>query len=423
MIKLDTSDGFYQIGLNIDDIPKLGVVFPTLPGDEPLIGFPLVLPVGWMHSPPVFSTATENIADIANARLSSGWLPPSHPLDDLATSVSALPHEAYWGSKSMLLPEPYSACDPSLPIVGAPDAYVDVFVDDFVGLAQKHKQQVHCTLLEAVDEVLCPLSPTDPPTRQEPVSIKKLLEGDGSWSTIKLVLGWILDTESLTIRLPPHCAEHLWEILDKIPPTQHRSSIKKWHRVLGELCSMSLALPGLCNIFSTMQNALALKTGDHLALDKGVHHALEDFQWMQENISTRPTRIAEVVPLPPVAKGHHNASGLGAGGNWFPGPHLAPRSGFTSTQPLVWRHQWPDFISSWLVVADNLHGSTNSDLELAGGLLHLDALSQCFDIQERTVLSKGDNLSTTFWECRGSTSTNSPAAYLLRLFGMHQWFH
>jgi hypothetical protein len=46
MIKLDISDGFYQIGLNIDDIPKLGVVFPTLPGDKPLIAFPLVLPMG-----------------------------------------------------------------------------------------------------------------------------------------------------------------------------------------------------------------------------------------------------------------------------------------------------------------------------------------------------------------------------------------
>ena len=88
---------------------------------------------------------------------------------------------------------------------------------------------------------------------------------------------------------------------------------------------MSLALPGLRNIFSSMQNVLALKTGSCLALDKGVHHALEDFQWMQENISTRPTRIAEVVPLPPVAKRHHNASRLGAGGIWFSGPHLAPR--------------------------------------------------------------------------------------------------
>jgi hypothetical protein len=77
---------------------------------------------------------------------------------------------------------------------------------------------------------------------------------------------------------------------------------------------MSLALTGLRNIFSTMQNALALMTGGCLPLDKGVHHALEDFRWMQENISTSPTWIAEVVPLPPVAKGHHNASRLGAGG-------------------------------------------------------------------------------------------------------------
>jgi hypothetical protein len=77
---------------------------------------------------------------------------------------------------------------------------------------------------------------------------------------------------------------------------------------------MSLALPGLHNIFSTMQNTLALKTGGRLALDKGVHHTLEDFRWMQENVSTCPTWIAEVVPLLSVAEGHHDSSGLGAGG-------------------------------------------------------------------------------------------------------------
>ncbi len=41
---------------------------------------------------------------------------------------------------------------------------MNVFVDDFVGLAQKHKQRVRRTLLEAVDEVFWPLSPSDPPT-------------------------------------------------------------------------------------------------------------------------------------------------------------------------------------------------------------------------------------------------------------------
>ena len=69
LIKIDISDRFYQISLNINDIPKLGVVFPTLPEDEQLVAFPLVLPMGWSNSPPIFSTATETIADLANRRL------------------------------------------------------------------------------------------------------------------------------------------------------------------------------------------------------------------------------------------------------------------------------------------------------------------------------------------------------------------
>ncbi len=92
-------------------------------------------------------------------------MPPSHPLDELAASVSAPPHEAYWGSKLTPSLKPYPNRDPSLPTVGAPAVYVGVFVDGFVGLAQKHKQRVRCTLLEAVDEVFQPLSPSDPPTR------------------------------------------------------------------------------------------------------------------------------------------------------------------------------------------------------------------------------------------------------------------
>jgi len=46
LLKLDISDGFYHIDLAIDDIPKLGVVFPNWPGEEPLVAFPLVLPMG-----------------------------------------------------------------------------------------------------------------------------------------------------------------------------------------------------------------------------------------------------------------------------------------------------------------------------------------------------------------------------------------
>jgi hypothetical protein len=53
----------------------------------------------------------------------------------------------------------------------------------------------------------------------------------------------------MIIHLPPHRVEHLAEVLASIPITQKRTSVKKWHKVIGELCSMTLALPGARNLF------------------------------------------------------------------------------------------------------------------------------------------------------------------------------
>jgi hypothetical protein len=46
--KTNLSDGFYRVSMASNDIPKLGVVFPTCyDQDDPLIALPLVLPMGW----------------------------------------------------------------------------------------------------------------------------------------------------------------------------------------------------------------------------------------------------------------------------------------------------------------------------------------------------------------------------------------
>jgi hypothetical protein len=45
--KIDISDGFYRIAIRSEDVPKLAVMFSTEPGEEQLIGLPLVLPMGW----------------------------------------------------------------------------------------------------------------------------------------------------------------------------------------------------------------------------------------------------------------------------------------------------------------------------------------------------------------------------------------
>ncbi|KAL3823171.1 hypothetical protein ACHAXA_010055 [Cyclostephanos tholiformis] len=191
LLKLDISDGFYRIGLAIDDIPKLGVAFPSLPHQETLIAFPLVLPMGWTNSPPIFFTATETVADLANAHIAVGATAPPHPLDDLAESippVEPLPPTCQYNIPS--IPR-----DPALPRPVGQLSYIDVFVDDFVGLVQddpdslSNRRRVRRILLHAVVDVFRPLEPGDPPERQEPVSLNKLQKGDCSWATIKSVLG------------------------------------------------------------------------------------------------------------------------------------------------------------------------------------------------------------------------------------------
>ena len=429
MYKLDISDGFYRIWLRLEDIPKLGVVFPHQDGEDPLVAFPLVLPMGWKNSPPAFSAVTETIADVANRRLKNFNKNPNknirpHQYDNRSEAVSC--EQATPNHNIPIIPRDcHIAPKPS------PLAYVDVYVDDFINLAQgstKHRRNVRKILFHALDEVLRPLDSNDDKSRRQPISLKKLDKGDCSWSTKKHVLGWILDTVNMTIELPPHRIERLQEILHSIPKTQRRVSVKKWHKILGELRSMSIALPGARGLFSHLQQALATTTKHRLNLHQGVHDDLELFQHLHDSISSRPTRIAELVPLTPSLYGPHDASGQGAGGAIFPDGTILPRFKSTSLHhqrvPVVWRWEFPASIRSKLVTRDNPKGTiSNSDFELAGELLEREAIVQCFDVRERTILTATDNTPTLFWSRKGSTTTTKAPAYLLKALAFHQRHH
>ncbi len=47
LMKLDISDGFYHIAINVDDIPKLEVTIPTTPGAELTVCLPICF-TNWM---------------------------------------------------------------------------------------------------------------------------------------------------------------------------------------------------------------------------------------------------------------------------------------------------------------------------------------------------------------------------------------
>ena len=307
--KIDIADGFYRIGLRPHDIPRLGVILPTTSG-EPLVALPLALPMGWVESPPYFTAVTETACDLTNALLRSPAMLPSHPLEPLALTPppDATSSQADWAPR---LADTGSALRRPGPL-----SYADVYVDDFILTAQtkRHKRRVLRVALHSIDAVFRPLAPDDRPSRKDPVSVKKLRQGEACWATTKTILGWDFDTTAGTLHLPAHRLACLYAF----PVTRKRVPIKEWYQLLGELRSMAPALPGARGLFSTLHGALVRSDRTRIKLNRAVRDSLADFRAIADSLRERPTRLRELVPVgPPAAHGACDASQRRMGGVWF----------------------------------------------------------------------------------------------------------
>jgi hypothetical protein len=239
--KFDIDNGFYRLFLEADDALKLATLMPRYEGEEQLLAVPLVLTMGWTNSPPTFCAASETVADLANANLFRRTVPP-HRLEHLASAHDAWqppatgrppspsessqdnfepvrdttgpqsygrpPSPAEPASEQGPLssgrpmspsvtnlppPRPRPDDRPPLLKIEGPVAHVDVFVDDFIGVAQGSRRRCRNTrlcILHAVDDVFA-RPDEDHPNRKEAISEKKLTKGDGGWNQRKEVLGWI----------------------------------------------------------------------------------------------------------------------------------------------------------------------------------------------------------------------------------------
>ena len=270
-----------------------------------------------------------------------------------------------------------------------------------------------------MDKVFCPLDLDDNPHRQEPTSIKKLLKGNGVWDTRKIILGWIIDTINRTIDFPPHCVARLNTILVSVTLKMKVIAVKQWHKILGELGSMSIAIPGAWGLFSLLQEAFCHVEMDRprIRLTKVVHGFLDNFCWLTNDVASQPTHIAELVPTNAALLGACNAASPGMGGISF-----IPSDDGTWI-PILWRNQIPKSVQSKLVSSTNRTGTiNNSDLELYGNIAHHDVVAQCADISEQTIGTLWDNIANSYWLRKGSTTATGPTAYLLRLQAHHQRF-
>jgi hypothetical protein len=328
--KTDVADAFMLVWISLATIPSLGTILPTYANEEPLIAFPILLPMGWVDSPNYLCTVTETATNLANAHFDANALAvsPHH----LATLVDSWPPPL----------EPCTIPTPSAPSSIPPPPsthsqgplqrklnYIDVYMDDFLHATQlsvHDRAQARDTLFECIDNVLRSLSPDNNPHRKEPISTKKLLKGDAAWSTKKTILGWLMDTSCHTIELPPHRLEQLNTLLSQFPHHQRRTSHRKWQQLLDELRSMVLAIPGGCGLFSQLQTVLTTvempHPSDRLRLSTAIHDQLNDIHWISSNLGTRPTWWAEAVDSSPTFLGMVDMCGMGMGGTWIsPNPN------------------------------------------------------------------------------------------------------
>jgi hypothetical protein len=376
--------------------------------------------MGWNQSPHLFTAATETEADLANTKLQSRQGSMPHRLDVLSeTPIVPEPHPlvSTVGPETLALPSGtrFHSSKPD------PVKSWDVYVDDFIGMVQgnyKHRHHVKQSLLSSLDEFLRRVYGQDNVHRQEPASVKKMLKGDATWATRKVVLGWILDTCKMTIQLPPHRVTRLFELLDSFAPKQRRTTVNNWQKLLGELRSMVLGIPGGKGLFSVFQEALRTKChqGSRVKLSSAVNQIVVDFRWLAQDLNRRPTRIAEIHPkTKPDTLGAQDAAETGMGD-----VHFVPQIDGT-VQPMLWRCPFPSAVQQRLVSYDNPQGDiNNSELEIAASVAQLDVLAHAFDVRKATVHNSSDNVATVWWQRKGATSSSGPTARLLRLQALQQ---
>jgi hypothetical protein len=249
MQKLDLADGYYRVRLTPQAALELAVVLPGLSPRSTLIGFPLSIPMGWKSSPPYFCAFTETAADMANAWLTQPDLPiPPHPLVH-SSQAHDVPRDSHF---SPSIVHPPTVCPTSPPL-----ARVDVYIDDFISIAQAPR--TYETLNSALNSIssIFRHNPhaADRSARKQTISASKLASGDGAWSTQKQILGWNLDTAAGTIHLPDHKAATFLELLQHFLSLQ-RTSRKKWYSLLGHLRHVSMAIKGAQYLFSILQSVL-----------------------------------------------------------------------------------------------------------------------------------------------------------------------
>ena len=400
--KLDIKDGYWRMVVSDKDAWHFCYMItpePSTPIEDILIVVPHSLQMGWRESPPYFCAATETARDVIQNMFVTLPPLPHHPLEEKMYASTTVPN---------VIPPPELQTE-----------FIEVYVDDFCAgtnvLTNSHLQQLSRAMLHGIHSVFPPPSISGH-DGHDPVSIKKLDEGEGVWSFTKELLGWTFSGNTFTMQLSQEKIKTIIELI-KDASKQNSITLKQFQKIAGKLQHASYGIPGGRGFFSPIWRAFT-QANEMVTLTAPLKQALQDWTTILQCIGKRPTSILELTPKKPDFIGYVDASGFGAGGVWF--------SGESKLIPTVWRITWPKEIQARLVSFTNPRGTiTNSDLEMAGHLLHwlILELIAPISLKHKCAGIFSDNTPTVSWAYKLSSTKSIVAGHLLRALAVRLHVH
>ena len=390
LIKFDIKDGFWRLSVAPDNAWNFAYVLPAptaTPIDELQIVVPTALQMGWCESPPFFGTASETARDVADSLLDT---PQStvHPLEHLVQ---------------------YQVT-PSTPHTSRATDILEVYVDDFFAatnnLHKPHLQHITRALLHGIHSCFPPPSVTGH-SGEDPISIKKINNGDGFWTYQKEILGWIVDGANYTIQLSPtKKSKYIKAIKDLLK--HPRATPKDLEKVTGKLGHVAIGVPAGKGLLTPLYHAQR-GSPNHIDLTP-IRQVLLDWIQLLHAVTVTPTDVRELTPALPDYLGYTDASKWGAGGVLW-GPNLPN---------IVWRIEWPTPVRTALNNSiPSEHKLSINDLELAALVLQWLCVEYlCDDLTAAHVGIYSDNTPTVAWATRLAASNSQIATFLLRALAL-----
>ena len=182
------------------------------------------------------------------------------------------------------------ATGPGTPHTPESLTHIDCYMDDVLSAVQEVSYCQH-RVFDGTVRAIKWLFPSIPGELKDSVSVKKLVAGEGGWTFVKGVLGWILDTEAGAFTLPERKLKELLTLVD-IHTTQCRMVRKDLESLVGKFCSMNLAVTGAVAYLFHIQRALNQGGVDRAWISLDFHRKLADWKALALQAPSRPTHLA-----------------------------------------------------------------------------------------------------------------------------------